>query len=67
MNWWTALQSKVTAALTADVDVVRKVDALDQQQRKLGHDLRNIQMRIEPLRRLVEGMRDSGEERHHHG
>ena len=57
MTWWREIQAKMTTLLGADLDVVRKVDDMDQHQRKIGHDLRNIQMRIEPLRRLVEDLR----------
>lgn len=68
MTWWREIQARMTTLLGADLDVVRKVDDMDQHQRKLGHDLRNIQMRIEPLRRLVEGVRGEEQRRsNHHG
>lgn len=52
------MKDTLVRLLTADVDVVRKVERMDQRQREVGHDLRNIEQRLEPLTRLVERMRN---------
>lgn len=51
------MKHTIVRLLGADIDVVRKVEQMDERQRCIGHDLRNIEQRIEPLKRLVERMR----------
>lgn len=58
MMTWREMKAAVADLLSSDVDVVRKVDELDQRQREIGHKLRNIEMRLEPLQKLVEVMRE---------
>lgn len=59
------MKSKIARLMGTD-EAVKKVDAIDRRQRELGHEIRNIQMRIGPLRQLVERMRGENES-HHHG
>lgn len=66
MNLWHRFQDVFTRALGADADVVRKVEQLDQRQRQFGHQLRNLQAKINPLCELVERMREEDVERPHH-
>lgn len=58
MTLWHRVQEKLVWLLGTDMDVVRRVEKFDQKQREIGHDLRNVQTKIEPLRRLVEKMRE---------
>jgi hypothetical protein len=55
---WREWKAKLACLMGSDVDVVRKVEKLDQRQREMGHQLRNIETRLEPLKRLVENMRE---------
>jgi hypothetical protein len=38
--------------------VAQKIHDLDEQQREVRHDLKNVQARADALARLVEGMRE---------
>jgi hypothetical protein len=55
---WQRFQKKIVHMLGADVDVVRRVEKLEQRQREIGHTLKNVQARLDPLSRLVEQMRE---------
>jgi hypothetical protein len=33
----------------ADERVVKKIDQLDERQRQIGHDIANLQMKLDPL------------------
>lgn len=65
MTWWKCWKDKCLKALSADADVVRHLDDLDQRQRQLGHDISNMKMRIEPLKRLVENIRNGDASKPH--
>lgn len=55
MSKW---REKLVNWLGSDDRVVKKVEQLDQRQRELGHDITNLQMKLDPLKRLVEQLRD---------
>jgi hypothetical protein len=61
------VKQKLVALLGADAETVRKVEELDQRHREIGHKLRNIEMRFDPICRMVKAMRnddgDSNDER----
>lgn len=54
---WARIKSRLVILLGSDIDVVRKVEQLDQHQRELGHRLKNLEMRRDAIARLVESMR----------
>lgn len=53
-----AFQHKLAELLGSDVDTVRKIEAMDQRHREVGHGLRNIEQKLDPLRTMIEQMRD---------
>jgi hypothetical protein len=50
MSW----RDRLLTVFGADERVVKKIDQLDERQRQLGHDIANLQMKLDPLYRMVE-------------
>jgi hypothetical protein len=54
MSW----RDKMLSIFGADERVVKKIDQLDERQRQIGHDIANLQMKLDPLEKLVRDMRE---------
>lgn len=54
MSW----RDKLLTIFSSNERVVKKVDELEKRQREIGHDLANIQSKLDPLRKLVEQLKE---------
>jgi hypothetical protein len=52
------LWHKIVRSVFSQRSIAGKVDVLDNRQREIRHDLKNIQTRTEALKRLVRRMRE---------
>lgn len=52
------LWHKIVRSVFSQRSLAGKVDTLDNRQREIRHDLKNIQTRTEALKRLVRKMRE---------